>query len=152
MIRFTMTVAAALVVTAFSTQADARSFSDMLKECGLGAMLFPDDPGLAMFFNLTSDGSMSTTSGLTTPGACMGGKETTAMIIYKSYEEIEVELASGSGPYLSLLSSVTKNENQSEKEFVLRIRNEFGQYVSSPDFSSHDRMKKAERLYHIVMN
>ena len=147
-------VLSAMLVTSITTDvhAKARTFADMLKECGLGAMLFPSEPGLAMLVNLMSDGSMSTTSGLTTPDACMGGNETTAMIIYKSYEQIEVELASGEGPYLSLVSALAKGEDQSEKEFLSRIRKDFGQYVSGPDFSSHDRTTKAEALYKIVMN
>jgi hypothetical protein len=45
-----------LLAASFNAYADSgRSFGDIYKECGLGAMIFPDDPLAAIFTNVTSD-------------------------------------------------------------------------------------------------
>ena len=142
----------ALVGLLMTTGAEARSLAEILQECGRGGMVFPENPKGALISNLLFSPGSATTSGITTPGACKGGDAMAATIIRDSYEQIEVELASGEGEYLSLLAGLVKSDEQTKQEFVAGLRVEFIEYVSQPRFSERNRSEKVEALYHMVVN
>ncbi len=145
-------LAAALVGLLMATSAEARSLGEILEECGFGAMVFPEKPEAALISNLLFSPGSATTSGITTPGTCTGGKATAAVIIRDSYVQIEVELAAGEGEYLSLLSSLVKSDEQTEQEFISELRVEFTEYVSQSKFADRNRAEKIEALYNMVVN
>lgn len=144
--------AAVLVGLLMSTGAQARGLAEMLKECGFGAMVFPEEPTNALISNLLFGVGATTTSGVTTPSWCKGGEASVAVIIHESYEQIEKEIAAGQGQYLSLLADLVKGEEQTEQEFVAQLRIEFTQLVSQPKFARMDRPAKIEALYDMVVN
>ncbi len=147
---FFAAAAACLLMTA---EADAgRGFGDMLKECGWGAMVFPDEGTNALISNCLFSPGSATTSGISSPGACAGGDATAAIIIHNSYEHLETELAAGDGDYLAMLVDLVKGEEQTREDFVSNLRNEFTGYVSQPEFAEQTRFQKAEALYKMVVN
>ena len=146
---FFAAAAACLLMTA---EADAgRGFGDMLKECGFGAMLFPDEANNALISNLLFSSPSAITSGTSSPGSCAGGDATAAIIINNSYELLEIELAAGDGDYLSMLVDVVKDEDQTQQQFASTLRTEFAEFVTQPDFSDQSRFEKAEALYEMVV-
>ena len=150
--RKTVVLAVALMGLFITTNADARGLGEILKECGFGAMIFPEAPQNALISNLLFSPGSATTSGFTTPGSCAGGEATAAIIINNSYEHLERELAAGDGDYLTLLVSLVKGEEQTEQEFVSPLRIEFTEFVSQSEFSDKSRFDKAEALYGMVVN
>ena len=144
--------AAVLACLLTTTDADAgRGFGDMLKECGFGAMLFPGEANNALISNLLFSSPSAITSGTSSPGSCAGGDATAAVIIHNSYELLEIELAAGDGDYLSMLGDVVKGEEKTEQEFVSRLRTEFTEVVTQPEFVEWSRFEKAEAFYEIAI-
>jgi hypothetical protein len=158
-----------LIVASMTTQVQAqgRGLNDYLQECGFGSVFFPNDANTAKTGNLltTSTGVIasalpyfwmfgSTSSSTTSTSnllVCNGAEATAAAIIHHSYEQLEVELAAGEGPYLSLLSSVVNGNEQSDKIFAAGIRKNFSRYVGTPEFSTHERLAKEENLFNFVV-
>jgi hypothetical protein len=155
-----------LIVASMPTQVQAksRSLGEFMSECGFGSVFSPDDQGTAQVINLLSTLTFTGSSIYFSPSSfvlssttsanllvCNGAEATAAAIIHNSYEQLEVELAAGEGPYLSLLSSVVIGKEQSDKAFISVIRRDFRQYVGTPEFSSHKRLDKEEKLFDFVM-
>jgi hypothetical protein len=135
-----------------TTDADARGLGEMLKECGWGGMVFPDNGQNALISNLLFSPGSATTSGVTTPGSCKGSGATAAIIINSSYEHLEIELAAGDGDYLALLADVVKAEEETGEAFVSTLRAEFTEYVSQPGFAERSRFEKADAFYEMVVD
>ena len=131
---------------------ETKDLKGIFEECGIGAMLFPDWPIGASVSNFTWDwGTTASTSGLTTPGACKGGKAKLASYIYQSYDSIEKDLAKGDGKYLDML--VVLSEKTGEKErFVQNLREKLRETVESNCYSCKDRLEKAKLMYSIVQD
>ena len=131
---------------------ETKDLKGIFEECGIGAMLFPDWPIGASVSNFTWDwGSTASTSGLTTPDACKGGKVKLASYIYQSYDSIEKDLAKGDGKYLDML--VVLSEKTGEKErFVQNLREKLRETVESNCYSCKDRLEKAKLMYSIVQD
>lgn len=134
------------------TGTEARSLGEMLQECGWGGKVFPDSPQSALISNLLFSPGSATTSGISSPGACSDGDATAAILIRDSYEQLEVELAKGDGAYLSILSELVKSDGQTEQEFISKLRTNFAEHVSQPEFVELKRAEKTEALYQMVVN
>jgi hypothetical protein len=125
-------------------QASDRSFGDIYKECGLGAMIFTDTPVAAAVSNIIWDlGSTAVSSNISSDTSCKGGKAKVAAFISKSYDDLEVEIASGEGKYVDTLATMTDKE-------ISVIRDEFAEVVASNEYAELSKDKKVERLYNIV--
>ena len=131
---------------------ETKDLKGIYEECGIGALLFPDWPIGASVSNFTWDwGTTATTSGLTTPEACKGGKAKLASYIYQSYDSIEKDLAKGDGKYLDML--VVLSEKTGEKErFVQDLREKLRETVESNCYSCKDRLEKAKLMYTIIQD
>ncbi|MBU2034272.1 MAG: DUF3015 family protein [Candidatus Omnitrophica bacterium] len=131
---------------------ETKDLQGIFEECGIGALLFPSWPVGASVSNVIWDlGTTASTSGLTTPGACKGGKAKLASYIYQSYDSIEKDLAKGDGKYLDML--VVLSENTGEKErFVQDLREKLRETVESSCYSCKDRLEKAKLMYTIIEN
>lgn len=146
---------AVLVVTAPAIHAEEgdntkKDMQAIYEECGLGGLLFPTWPVGASVSNFTWDfGSTASTSGLTTPNACKGGKPKLAMYIYKSYDSIEQNLAKGDGKYLDMLALLS-NSLENKDAFIQDVRTKFREEVAKDGYSSMSRLEKAQLMYTIV--
>ncbi|GBE37431.1 hypothetical protein BMS3Bbin08_00019 [bacterium BMS3Bbin08] len=143
-----ITVVALLV---FSQPAMSREFGAIYTECGLGAMIAPNHPGVAAVTNVTWDlGTTAISSAATTPGACQGGQEKTAAFINDSYESLEQDLASGSGTYLDTLTTLAGCEPQVHQELIDALRDDFTNTVAGPGYTNQSRFEQAQNLYDLL--
>lgn len=130
-----------------------RNFGQIYTECGIGAMLFQHKKwaGLAAISNILWDwGSTASSSAITTPESCMGGKEEKmAAFIYHSVDSLENDLAKGYGEHLDTLM-VLAGKNQTDVKFVDSMRRDLASLVADPSYSSKTQYQKAEALYNIV--
>lgn len=141
-----LSVAAMAMTMLFAPQAQAseRSFGEIYKECGIGGMIFDDTPVAAAISNVIWDlGTTAVSSNISSAESCEGGKAKMAAFIMKSYDNLEVEIASGEGKYIDTLVSMTDKDLES-------IRAEFSTVIASNDYTTLNAQEKAEKLYNIV--
>jgi len=136
-------------LTSMSVQ--AREFADIYTECGLGALIAPNNSAVAAVTNVTWDlGTTAVTSNASSPDTCNGGKEKTAAFIYKSYENLETDIARGDGKYLDHLISLLGEDTGSREALIRSIRTEFGNLASNRQFNEMSRFEKSQTLFDIV--
>lgn len=141
-IKFSLAVLAASVL--FAPQAQAREFADIYTECGLGAMIAPTNPTVAAITNVTWDlGTTAVSTNISSPESCNGGKAKTAAFIGKSYDDLELEIASGEGKYVDTLATMTTKD-------MADVRAEFSDLVASSEYTDMSKVEKVEKLYNIV--
>ena len=134
-----------------SAPATTKDLQGIYEDCGIGGLLFPRWPIGASVSNFTWDfGTTATTSGLTTPNACAGGKAKLAAFIYKSYDSIEKDLAKGDGKYLNMLALLSEKSPEHKDAFILAVRTKFREEVSKDSYSSLTRLERAKLVYSIV--
>jgi len=141
-----LSIVALAMTTIFVPQLQAgdRSFGDIYKECGLGAMIFNDTPIAAAVSNIIWDlGTTAVSSNISSEENCKGGEAKVAAFISKSYDDLELEIASGEGKYVDTLATMTDKK-------VSVIREEFAELVASNEYSTLSKTKKVEKLYNIV--
>jgi len=148
---FTVFAMAVLALVAFSQPADARDFADIYSECGIGAMIAPNNQACAVLSNFTWDyGSTAITSNISSPDTCKGGYGKTAMFIHDSYETLENEIASGSGDYLDTLMLLVGVEEGESNVFLNDLRKDFSNLVGQDNYVQLSLFEKSEALYNIV--
>ncbi|MBW6431911.1 DUF3015 family protein [Patescibacteria group bacterium] len=132
---------------------EAKDIQGIYEECGLGGLLFPSWPLGASVSNFTWDlGTTAATSGLTTPGACAGGKAKLAAYIYESYDSIEKDLAKGEGRYLDSLILLSEKSTVEKDQFISYLRNELRKMVEQDSYSSLTRLEKSKMVFSIIEN
>jgi hypothetical protein len=143
-LKLTMVALAFTAVTA--TQAQATQLGEIFKDCGLGAMIFPDkgDEFLAVFTNVTWDlGTTATSSHISSKDACKGRDVKVAAFIGHSYDKLETEIAMGKGQYVETLAEITGKS-------VSKIRSSFAKVASNENFTNLTQREKASKLFNIV--
>ena len=135
----------------FVQSASARPFADIYVECGLGALIAPNTPVVAVITNITWDlGTTAISSDISSPENCKGGQQEVAAFIYDAYESLETDLASGEGTYLDLLVVLAEYDYQGGEGFVDTLRIGFAGLVAHPGYTTMSRFEKAEALYDLV--
>jgi len=136
----------------YAAETETKDLQGIYEECGIGALLFPDWAVGASVSNFIWDyGTTASTSGLTTPDSCKGGKAKLAFYIYQSYDSIEKDLAKGDGKYLDML--VVLSEKTGEKErFVQDLRENLREAVESNCYSCKDRLEKAKLMFTTIQD
>ncbi|RMH44482.1 MAG: DUF3015 domain-containing protein [Gammaproteobacteria bacterium] len=130
-------------------QAQARDFADIYTECGLGAMIAPNNAAVAAVTNVTWDlGTTAISSNVSSPDTCRGGQAKTAAFIFKSYEQLEADIAKGQGSYLAQLVELTGADD--EAQFIAQLRKAFADLASGNDYAEMNRFDKAQALYEMV--
>jgi len=143
----------AVASSSYAGETETKDMQQIYEECGIGGLLFPSWPIGASVSNFTWDwGSTASTSGLTTPDACKGGKAKLAAYIYKSYDSIEKDLAKGDGKYLDLLALLSEKTTEEKEMFIRDIRAKFQEVVEMGDYSSLSRLEKAKLVYSIIQD
>ena len=128
-----------------------RSFAKIYTECGLGAIIAPETEAVAAVTNVIWDlGTTAISSNISSPATCKGGKAKVAAFINDSYNEIEKDLASGSGIYLDTLVELTKTPTKSKNTFISTLRKDFATIVANNDYNNLTDYQKAEKLYNII--
>ena len=144
--RIKLSLVALVLTTMASTQAVAgdRDLGQIFRECGIGAMLFPNDSTLAIISNVIWDlGTTASSSNASSEGTCKGKSAKVAAFVATSYDKLEAEIASGKGEYIETLSKITGKS-------VSEIRASFAKAASDKSFSSLKKQEKAEKLFEVV--
>lgn len=135
----------------FSQPVSAREFADIFTECGIGAMIAPNNEAVAAVTNVTWDcGTTAISSNITSPDTCKGGYGKTAMFIHDSYEVLENDIASGNGDYLDTLMLLVAVEANERSNFLNNLRTDFSKLVEQNNYQQLSRFEKSEALYNIV--
>lgn len=150
MMKVSLAAATALVITT-AQDSQAREFADIYTDCGLGALIAPNNSAVAAVTNVTWDlGTTAISSNISSEDTCKGGKAKVAAFINDSFENIEKDLAKGNGKYLDTLATLAKADSQTSEQFISSLRSEFSKVVADSEYSTLSTYKKSEKLYNII--
>ncbi|MBB4843112.1 hypothetical protein HNP55_001631 [Paucibacter oligotrophus] len=142
---------AALAVTGFAGSVQAREFADIYTECGLGAMIAPNNAVVAAITNVTWDlGTTAISSNVSSADTCKGGQKKVASLLLNSYAQLETDLAKGEGQHLAALSDAAGCTAQAGTQFQVALRQDFAALVAKSGYAESGRMDKAAALYTVV--
>lgn len=147
---YTATAGVALIMAA-AQPAAAREFADIYTDCGLGAMIAPNNSVVAAVTNVTWDlGTTAISSNASSPETCQGGKGKKAAFLYDSYAQIEKDLARGSGQHLTTLMALSGCQAGVHGAMATALRQDFAAVAAQPGYSAQSRFQQAEALYNLV--
>jgi hypothetical protein len=136
---------ASLVTAAFSfnTQADINPW----QECGIGAMIFPDNGTASAISNIIWDlGTTAVTSASASEDSCKGASIVAAQFINDTYNELEEDIVKGNGAHLTAMMSMMSCSDSTA------IRSELGKELANDAFNSSDTTVKAQKLFNIAQS
>ncbi|MEL6488010.1 MAG: DUF3015 family protein [Pseudomonadota bacterium] len=127
--------AAVAVSTAQGQDTTMREAPNPWLDCGIGAMIFPDDNlevGAGISNIIWDLGTTAVTSAASSPDSCAGTSNVKmAIFIERTYSTLEAELAKGYGDNLAALASMAGAEDESA--FVEALRVEMASTVLASD-------------------
>ncbi len=140
--------ASVALFVACAQPASAREFADIYTDCGLGAMIAPNNGAVAAVTNVTWDsGSTAVSSDASSADSCKGGKKKTAALILDAYPQIERDLAQGSGTHLTALLTAAGCKTQSHRDLAVSLRTGLAASVATPGYSTQTRYDQAQGLF-----
>lgn len=139
---------AAAVLLSLGGAAQAREFADIYTECGLGAMIAPNNGAVAAVTNVTWDlGTTAISSNISSADSCQGGKKKVAALLVNSHAQVEADLAKGEGQHLAALSVAAGCSANNQAMFKAAMRRELAELAAKPGYAQQARMVKAADLY-----
>mgnify|MGYP001586532049 CR=1 FL=1 len=129
----------------------ARDFIGIYKECGLGGMIAPRDPIIAVITNVIWDfGTTAVSSNVISPDTCSGVQQKAAAFIHDTYASLETDMASGYGAHLDTLMTLVGYESDAKQYLVKALRADFAKQVAAPGYTAKNRFERAEALYDLL--
>lgn len=117
------------------------------KQCGIGAMIFDDNPTAAAISNIIWDlGTTAVTSASASENTCEGSKVAAAQFINETYASIEQDLVKGKGDHLYAMLSMMSCSQDSASS----IRDQLADNLADNDYVSASNEVKAQSLYNIT--
>jgi len=145
--KFACLAAASAALLLAAGSASAREFADIYTDCGLGALIAPNNGAVAAVTNVTWDlGTTAISSNASSADSCKGGKPKTAAFIFQQYAQIEKDLAQGQGKHLAALMNIAG----CEADAAQTLRANFAGSVASPSYATQTRYERAEVLFNQV--
>lgn len=143
---------ATLAVISVPAQAEGethhRDLGDIYTQCGLGGLIAPKIPWLAVTTNIVWDlGLTATSSEITSPNSCKGSSAQAAALILETYPALERELAQGSGEHIDALLSTASCAGESRGEMSSALRAELSGLANQADYSQQSRLDHAKGFY-----
>ena len=149
--KMSIVAAAGLSVVMLSSAASAREFAAIYQDCGLGAMIAPNHPIVAVVTNVTWDlGTTAVISNMVSPGTCSGQSALMATFIHKGYKQLETAMATGQGEYLTSLMNVSGCSLAVQPEMSKALRKDFSAVVSAPGYSKQSKFDQSEGMYDMI--
>lgn len=140
---FKILISVLALISMIGTASAQRDFAAIYKECGLGALLFPSDPIIAVITNVTWDlGTTAVSSELSSPESCKGSSAMMAAFLLDAHPQVEEDLSVGEGMYLSSMIGLMGCKGN-EAEATVALREAFGEAIGSDYFSGSDLEKSA---------
>lgn len=121
---------AALALTGLLTAAPASVMAkegvNPWQECGIGAMIFPENGTAAALSNIIWDlGTTAVSSNISSDGSCAGANVDTAMFIQQTYPVLQQEVAQGEGEYLSAMLTVRGCSAEAHTALIENVRADY---------------------------
>ncbi|MCG8442673.1 MAG: DUF3015 domain-containing protein [Caulobacterales bacterium] len=133
------------------TMAQTRDTPNPWLDCGIGAMIFPDDnvEAAAGISNIIWDlGTTAVTSAQSSPDTCNGTSNVrSAMFIQRTYGSLELEIAKGEGEHLKALSELMGCDADHRDDFIRQVRVDMADTFAAPGFAAKNHNEKAEAFY-----
>ena len=137
-----------LIFSVYSQPTMAREFADIYTDCGIGAMIAPTNDAVAAVTNVTWDsGTTAISTNVSSDESCSGGQEKTAAYIHDAYEQIESDLAAGTGKYLDTLAAVAGCNVSKRSKIISQFRSDFVENVKSVDYSAQSRFDRSKGMF-----
>jgi hypothetical protein len=145
-------VMAAVAFCAAAIQpAAAREFADIYTDCGLGAMIAPNNTAVAAVTNVTWDlGTTAILSNASSPETCQGGKARKAAFIHDAYPQLAQDIARGRGAHLQTLVSLSGCRAEVQPALVQAVRADFARIAAQPGYAQQPRKQQAAALHDAV--
>ncbi|MDA1354489.1 MAG: DUF3015 family protein [bacterium] len=141
-----------LLVAAIASPAMAKEINPW-KDCGIGAMLFPDkdDEVIAVITNVTWDlGTTAVSSKVSSPASCEGADMVAATFINNTYTNLVEETAAGQGSHMASVLSIYGVDANAHASVSSKIRSEFASAVTTDGFAQKSQADKAYAYYQAV--
>ena len=150
--KISLILAAALLAgTTISGTASAREFDKIYKECGIGAMLFPDTPVGATISNIIWDlGTTASSSDMSSPENCKGRTATAAAFIYNSHANLTEETVKGDGAHLTALLDIMNCDKQGHDSLISAMRVDLTTDLASSSYATQSDYDKAGSFHELL--
>ncbi|MFT6789327.1 MAG: hypothetical protein ACJAVX_002700 [Pseudoalteromonas rhizosphaerae] len=121
------TVTAVVLAGAFiAAPLQAKEGLNPWQDCGIGAMVFPENGTAAAISNIIWDlGTTAVSSNISSVGSCEGAGAKTALFIQQTFPVLEQEIAEGEGEYVTAMLNVRGCDASSHGQIVNAIRSDF---------------------------
>lgn len=141
------TLAIALIAAAsFSTTAIAQEKKiNPWKQCGIGAMVFDDNPTAAALSNIIWDlGTTAVSSNVSSQDSCEGAEATVGIFIKQNFDAVVEQVSQGEGDHLNAMLDILAVEGDARITAISNVR------ANTADAMASDSLT-AEGLYNIVL-
>lgn len=102
------------------------------RQCGIGAMIFPNTGWAAVTSNIIWDfGITATTSSSSSESQCAGRASTAAKFIHQNYAVLEEETASGQGAHLVTVLNILDCRKTSHDKIINEVRSNFAEQMEA---------------------
>lgn len=148
-----LAAASALSLSAFAAPMGEgqREFADIYTQCGLGAMIAPNNEVVAAVTNVTWDlGTTAILSNASSAENCKGGAAKKAAFIHNAYPKLAQDLARGEGQHLHALVTLAGCKADSQAQVMTAMRSEFAQLTAVAGYATQSRFQQSEGLYTAV--
>ena len=150
------TVAAIAALSLTSTHSFAQDAEVKLnpwQDCGLGAMVFPDNGVAAAISNVIWDlGTTAVTSASASEDNCNATRVQTARFVTESLPNLEEDIVKGEGQHLTAMLNLMGCDTAQKNVASTAIRNDFSSVMSNATYSEMDLQQKAESLFSVAEN
>jgi hypothetical protein len=150
------TVAAIAALSLTSTHSFAQDAEVKLnpwQDCGLGAMVFPDNGVAAAISNVIWDlGTTAVTSASASEDNCNATRVQIARFVTESLPNLEEEIVKGEGQHLTAMLNLMGCDTAQKNVASTAIRNDFSRVMNNTVYPEMDLQQKAESLFNIAEN
>lgn len=144
-------LASAIALPAMTVSSNAVADANPWQDCGLGAMVFPENGMAAAISNLIWDlGTTALSSALSSPEQCQGENMQAAAFINAGYAYLEEDTAAGQGDYASALMNIYGCEASSHDEILSTVQDGFSEQLSDEEYANLSHDEKAYGYYDLV--
>lgn len=146
-----MVLAAAIAAPAMMLSTTATADVNPWQDCGLGAMVFPDNGTASAISNVVWDlGTTALTSAYSSVDQCQGTNVAAAAFIDAGYAYLEEDTVVGGGEYASTLMNIYGCDATSHDALVASVQSGFAEQLASASYSDMSHEDKAYGYFELV--
>jgi len=128
-----------------------RSFGDIYKQCGIGAMIFDKNATAAAISNIIWDlGTTAISSNASSKESCNNNRVASAAFIHNTYTSLEQDIAKGEGEHVSALMDIMSCGATNRPAVLNAIRADFSSKASAKGYSDLPQVNKSGTIYNII--